>query len=821
MNQTKRESGITALYERLSRDDDSAGESNSIQNQKRYLEDYARQHGFTNIRHYSDDGYTGTNFNRPGFMQMLADIDAGLISTVIVKDMSRFGRNYLEVGLYTEIHFPEKGVRFIAINSNVDSDNPTENEFTPFLNVINEWYAKDTSRKICAIFKSRMSEGLRCSGSVPYGYIRLPGDKQTLVADEEAAGVVRRIFEMAAQGMNAPGIARVLTEKRVLIPSAYASKYHPEAVHSRSYTDPCLWSPHAIRTILDREEYLGHTILGKSVRVNFRSKKRRPTTRDERLFFPDTHEAIIDQDIWDQAQKLRKRCTRRRPSGTHTHMLFVLAFCPDCGAKLALIRNKTNGAYYNYSFRCRHYKSIYQECSSHSISATALTEAIRLALKVVAAEALEDEETFRTKLNQQWAEQHSNELNESKRELAAARKRIAELDNLIRGLYEDRQLGHMPARQVDRLIAQYDQEQEELESKISSLEAKIEDTKSGRSDPDRFLRAIRKYREFDELTQDMVFELIDRVDVHQAEDNAETGERTQQIDITFSFIGSYQPAPEAVAFEIAQTRARKAAEKAERKRNQNEQSKQREKERKAQRRAELAEQAEHDPEVAAKLAAEKEKRRAYNQAYQQKRQEKKKQEAIANGTYVPPNPFLSMSQKELAQIADSDPAAAADPEFAQELKAKNAAAHARVKAKMDDLAERAKTDPEAARELEEKIARRRGYGRAFAERQKQRATTDPELAAEYEAKQREKQRKNNERQKQLRADLRRKAETDPAAAEKLAAERAKQVEVTTRSRRKLNEAALTDPVAAAKRGQHLAHRREYYAAHKPSAQQAV
>lgn len=362
MNQTKRESGITALYERLSRDDDSAGESNSIQNQKRYLEDYARQHGFTNIRHYSDDGYTGTNFNRPGFMQMLADIDAGLISTVIVKDMSRFGRNYLEVGLYTEIHFPEKGVRFIAINSNVDSDNPTENEFTPFLNVINEWYAKDTSRKICAIFKSRMSEGLRCSGSVPYGYIRLQGDKQTLVVDDEAAAVVRRIFELAAQGMNAPGIARMLTEEKILIPSAYAAKYHPEAVHSRSYTDPCLWSPHAIRTILDREEYLGHTILGKSVRVNFRSKKRRPTTRDERLFFPDTHEAIIDQDIWDQAQKLRKRCTRRSPSGTHTHMLFGLAFCPDCGAKLALIRNKTNGAYYNYSFRCRHYKSIYSDC---------------------------------------------------------------------------------------------------------------------------------------------------------------------------------------------------------------------------------------------------------------------------------------------------------------------------------------------------------------------------------------------------------------------------------------------------------------------------
>ena len=529
MIQGRREADITALYERLSRDDETAGESNSIQNQKKYLEDYAKQHGFTNIRHYSDDGYTGTNFNRPGFQQMLADIDAGLIATVIVKDMSRFGRNYLEVGLYTEIHFPEKGVRFIAVNSNVDSDNPTENEFTPFLNVINEWYAKDTSRKICAIFKSRMAEGLRCSGSVPYGYTRLPGDKQTLVIDDDAAKVVRRIFEMAAQGMNAPSIARTLTEEKILIPSAYAAKYHPEAVHSKSFTDPCLWSPHAVRTILDREEYLGHTILGKSVRINFRSKRRRPTSPEERLYFPDTHEAIIEQDVWDQAQKLRKRCIRRSPSGTHTHMLFGLAYCSDCGTKLALVRNRTNGNAYHYSFRCRHYRSIYQECSSHAISATALSETVRLALKVVAADALEDEASFKTKLTQQWAEEHSNALNESRKELTTVKKRISELDGLIRGLYEDRQLGHMPARQVDRLIVQYDQEQEALETKVLSLEARIEDEKSGRSDPERFLRAIRKYRDFDELTQDMVFELIDRIDVHQAETDGSTGERSQQI----------------------------------------------------------------------------------------------------------------------------------------------------------------------------------------------------------------------------------------------------------------------------------------------------
>ena len=212
---------ITALYERLSRDDELQGESNSILNQKKYLEDYARKSGFNNIKHFTDDGYSGTNFNRPGFQSMIAEIEAGHIATVIVKDMSRFGRNYLEVGFYTEIQFPSKGVRFIAINNNVDSANPTDNDFTPFLNIMNEWYAKDTSNKIRAVFKSRMQDGKRCSGSIPYGYKRIPGDKQTLYVDEEAATVVCKIFEMAANGSSMAKIAQTLSDEKVLIPSAY------------------------------------------------------------------------------------------------------------------------------------------------------------------------------------------------------------------------------------------------------------------------------------------------------------------------------------------------------------------------------------------------------------------------------------------------------------------------------------------------------------------------------------------------------------------------------------------------------------------------
>lgn len=230
----KEEIKFTALYERLSRDDEQAGESNSIQNQKKYLEEYARQHGLRNIRHFYDDGYSGTNFNRPGFAALLEEVEAGRVETLVVKDLSRFGRNYLQVGYYTEILFPKKGVRFIAINNNVDSATPQDNDFTPFLNIMNEWYAKDTSNKIKSIFLSRMSDGKRCSGSIPYGYNRLPEDKQTLVVDPVASQVVKHIFELAAEGLTPPAIARQLTEEKVLIPSAYTLQYHPEQCNRKA-----------------------------------------------------------------------------------------------------------------------------------------------------------------------------------------------------------------------------------------------------------------------------------------------------------------------------------------------------------------------------------------------------------------------------------------------------------------------------------------------------------------------------------------------------------------------------------------------------------
>lgn len=289
----------------------------------------------TNIKHFTDDGYTGRNFNRPGFQAMLAEAEAGKIGTIIVKDMSRFGRNYLEVGFYTEILFPKKQIRFVAINNSVDSDKPQDNDFTPFLNIMNEWYAKDTSNKIKSIFLSRMNDGKRCSGSIPYGYNRLPEDKQTLVVDPVASQVVKHIFELAAEGLTPPAIARQLTEEKVLIPSAYTLQYHPEQCNRKAEYGCTSWNANTVREILSRQEYLGHTVLRKTIGTNFKTDERRFATDEERLLFEDTHEPIVDGELWEQAHRRLKHATRRIKEGTHQEecLLPGLVYCADCGSK--------------------------------------------------------------------------------------------------------------------------------------------------------------------------------------------------------------------------------------------------------------------------------------------------------------------------------------------------------------------------------------------------------------------------------------------------------------------------------------------------------
>ncbi|MBR2185844.1 MAG: recombinase family protein, partial [Lachnospiraceae bacterium] len=510
-----RKEKITALYERLSRDDELKGESNSITNQKKYLEDYARSKGFKNIRHFTDDGYSGTNFNRPGFNELLGEIKAGNVGILCIKDMSRIGRNYLQVGFYTEILFPDKGVRFIAVNNNIDSANPVENEFTPFLNIMNEWYAKDTSKKIKAVFRNRMENGLRCSGAIPYGYKRIPGDKQTLYVDEEAASVVRRIYKMAAEGIPVRTIADTLTADKVLIPSAYEELHDELQSRHHRYHDPYLWTGTTIGYILERQEYLGHTVLGKTICENFKTKKRRKADPEELLVFPDTHEAIVDQDIWERANRLRKRSPKRKKDGTYSHRLSGLLFCADCGARMGYISpesiHRKDGRVYDSdsAFQCGSYRSLYDECSSHYIKTSAIETVILKAVQSVSGYILENEEGFIKQLMTQWEMNQEKISSDDRKELAAAKKRVKELDGLIQNLYENQIKGIMPERQVQRLMKQYDKEQLQLESRISELEKPEQENAPKKANIKRFITLVKKYQDIRELTDSMVFEFIE------------------------------------------------------------------------------------------------------------------------------------------------------------------------------------------------------------------------------------------------------------------------------------------------------------------------
>lgn len=534
----------TALYERLSRDDEMQGESNSIVNQKRYLEEYAQAQGFKNIRHFTDDGYSGTNFKRPGFQEMIAAIEVGEIDVVCVKDLSRFGRDYLKVGFYTEIMFPEKGVRFIAINNSVDSANPMENDFTPFLNIMNEWYAKDTSNKIRAIFRSRMQDGKRCSGAIPYGYKRDPEDKNHLLIEEEAAKVVRRIYQMVIDGMGSQAIANQLTADNVLIPSAYLEQSEHGESRNHSYHDPCRWNCTAVSYILDKQEYMGHTVLGKTICENFKTKKRRKARPDELIIFENTHEPIIDAETWHLVQKLRRRTRRKLANGSYSHRLSGLVYCADCGKRLSYSspqsQHRPDGKTYDAdsSFRCPTYKSMYGECTMHYIKSSTLDKLVDEAVRKIAWYILRNEQAFLEQVRVLTSADQKQTQSEDKKELVNIKKRIAELDNYIKRLYEGNASGKIPDRQFEKLMAQYDSEQQELEERVKEIEASIHEIQQESENGQQFVRLVQKYRDLTEIDQTALNEFIDKVVVHEAT-GGRTADRSQQIDIYFNFIGQF------------------------------------------------------------------------------------------------------------------------------------------------------------------------------------------------------------------------------------------------------------------------------------------
>ena len=534
---------FTALYERLSRDDELIGESNSIKNQKQLLESYAHKNGYSPIRHFTDDGVSGTTFEREGFQAMIAEVEAGNVSAVIVKDMSRFGRDYLKVGFYTEVMFKEKGVRFIAINNGIDSANQQDSDFTPFLNIMNEWYARDASRKIQAVFKSRMQDGKRVSPSVPYGYLRSPEDKQKLIIDEEPATVVRRIYQMVIEGKGVTAIADILTAEKVLIPSAYAKIHCPENDHSKGFTNPYLWSATAVSYILEKQEYMGHTVLGKTISVSYKTKKRRKAEPDELMIFKNTHPAIVDEETWHLAQKLRK--TVRKPSYNRPpHPLTGLVYCADCGSKMthrrpSTTKQKTHDA--DAAYICRSYGQRTKDCTMHFIKTSVLWELILTAIREVSDYVRQDEQAFINKVQQTSTVQMAETQREQKRQLTEATERNGELNTLIKKLYEGNATGKIPDKHFERLLADYDREQTALETEIEDLQEQIDSFNEDNTKADKFIAVVRRYTDFTELTTPMLNEFIEKVVVHEA-----TGGRTdrkQKIDVYFNFVGQVELPP--------------------------------------------------------------------------------------------------------------------------------------------------------------------------------------------------------------------------------------------------------------------------------------
>ena len=786
----KEEIKITALYERLSRDDEQAGESNSIQNQKKYLEEYARQKGLRNIRHFYDDGYSGTNFNRPGFAALLEEIEAGRVETLVVKDLSRFGRNYLQVGYYTEILFPKKGVRFIAINNNVDSATPQDNDFTPFLNIMNEWYAKDTSNKIKAIFKSRMKDGMRCSGSIPYGYKRKPDDKQTLIVDEPAAEIVRKIFRLACQGNSTTAIAEILTAEQVLIPAAYAAQHNPKNCRHKSVKDPCRWNATTVGYILDRQEYLGHTVLGKSICENFKTKQRRAATPDELMIFPDNHEAIIDQDTWDIARKIRMKKKPRAANGTYSHRLSGLVYCADCGARMGFISPDAKHGDKHYdsdsAFQCGNYRSSVAECVSHYVKTSVLEAAVLQAIQTVSKYVLENEAEFIDQLRAVWNEHQTRATNSGQQELAEARKRMSDLDGKIQKLYESALNGLLPERQAQRMIQQYDEEQILLEKRIEELESLVQQEEIKEVDTSRFIALVKKYRDCEELTDTMLYAFIDRIEVHEAT-GGRTVYRQQKIDIHFNFIGNYYPPEENISEE-----ERIAAIEADQLRKKQEKGK-RAAERKKQKLEALRMAAEAgDPEAISKY----EEHLANQRERNQKRRQKLKEAREADPEYL-----SQLEEKERIK----------HEKMLETERKRMERASRKKKLTRAELKEKAKTDPVAAKEWEALKTKEAEARQRKKEREEARMAADPEYAAMMAERKAEYVRTRTAKRKAEHDALVELAKTDAEAARKLAEKRKYQSEATVRSYQKMKaDAEAGDPEAIARYEAHLAKRREEY-----------
>lgn len=524
---------ITALYCRLSRDDELQGDSNSIVNQKAILSKYAKENHFSNPQFFVDDGYSGANFDRPSWSELVALIEDEKVGVLIVKDMSRLGRDYLRVGLYTDVLFPEKGVRFIAISNGVDSAQQQENDFTPFLNIINEWYCRDTSKKIRAVMKSKGEAGEHLCTNPPYGYMKDPDNKKQWIVDGEAAEVVKRIFVLCLDGYGPSQIARILKEDKIITPTIHFQQTG-RATRNAPPDNPYNWTGDTIADILERPEYQGHTVNFKTYKQSYKSKKTCYNPEEKWLVFENTHEAIIDADTWARVQELRKN--KRRPTRTgKTNMFSGIVRCADCGEKLYYCTSKNFEARQDH-FVCSTSRLKGKEiCSTHFIRAVVLEQGVLAHMKLTIACVANHEEQFQKAMGAKQKAEAKKELAAKRRQLTQAERRIEELDRLFKRIYEDNANGKLSDSRFQMLSDDYEQEQEGLREKLLRLNEEINEQEEQAENIDRFISKVQKYLDLDELTPAVLNDMVKAVYVH-APDKSK-GHREQQVDISYDLVG--------------------------------------------------------------------------------------------------------------------------------------------------------------------------------------------------------------------------------------------------------------------------------------------
>lgn len=525
---------ITALYCRLSQEDEYAGESGSIQHQRQILMEYANANGFTNPQYFEDDGYSGVTFDRPGYKAMMEQVEAGNVSTIIVKDHSRLGRNRLVVGILLEETFASYDVRYIAINDNVDTLNGVDDSVA-VRDLFNEWHARDTSKKVKAVIMAAARRGERIGTKAPYGYRKDPDNRKQIIPNEDTAHIVQRIFTLCASGLGPDKIARILKVDKVLTPTVYDFRTNGIRHTNLNEEKPYDWSGTTVADILEREEYIGNTINCRSYCPSFKSKKSRMNPPEKWLRFENTHEPLVDRETWEIVRKVRSG--KRRPNKMgEMDMLSGLVYCAECGKRHYFCRcGSWNEAQYTYT--CGTYHKHKEDCTPHTVKVMALHEIVLAEIQRVTQEAWEHTEEFLQRAMDKHSSQLRKELSAKTRELEKAQKRLGDLEKLFRTAFEQLALANLSEAQFKALTSGYETEKQLLLERSERLSGSIDAEKMRMLNADRFLKVVQRYTDIQKLTPEIAHEFVEKIVVHERSEPWKKKNYTQQIDVYFNFVG--------------------------------------------------------------------------------------------------------------------------------------------------------------------------------------------------------------------------------------------------------------------------------------------